>query len=90
MKLSKKQRNVIYKKALKSFLLPKSDKYVCCHLQEAINGTLGFVTMDEAVDSLPEFAKYKNKTCKDWPLWWPNNDIKSRVKALENCIKLTK
>lgn len=91
--ISKTVRNKAYKSILSKLQRGTIGIFICNELLwyvEDNNLLDDNYIAEEIVEFFPEFKKFKRKP----PIpaeggWWPQNDIASRIKALEKCIKLT-
>lgn len=89
--MTKKERNKIYRKALKVFNPDTGYRFLCTIFREILND-LQYPSSPVRL-LLPEFGKYKpRKKFKDGTLkWWSDDEegYKERKRVLKECIKLT-
>ena len=82
MNLTKEQRHQVYIRALD---LLRNCIYMCCCIQTA---EIELFDNDNNghCDEYPEFIKHKPD---DSYVWFPRNDLESRIKILTQCIEET-
>jgi hypothetical protein len=94
MKLTKKERNKYYKRAIRRVKKGKHyERFICIALRNIVNDDKDgyFISSSEIPVIFKEFGKRITKMGECWisGRWWPEEDIKSRVKVLNQCIKET-
>ena len=97
MVLTKKQRNWVYKKTLEeiksegcSFLCIVIFEYYLCKLYCKHKEPFRRAKFKKVMPRLlPELYAFKPDTLPFGGGWWETDDIESRIKALEICIKQT-
>jgi len=96
-KLTKKQRNQIYRAALHEVKHFPDDPYVCPVLQDGLGNNeieIEGMTINsfELSKHFPEFYAFKKKGTHAKVCWWLPNRLGNlkRKEALDKCIELTK
>ncbi|MFA5299491.1 MAG: hypothetical protein WC389_14980 [Lutibacter sp.] len=88
MKLTKKVRLSIYRKALEFFKNGKQNTGLCYSLGYAILDFYPYTVINlDFVKKLPEILKHKPADKDITIYWWDINDRKIRIQVLETAIK---
>jgi hypothetical protein len=95
--LTKEQRNQIYKTILRTFLRDRRYNYdygICVYLVFELKYHCKHDDSKKFSETIfihfPEFARKKPFWRRRDRFWWNIKNVKSRVKALEECIEETK
>ena len=90
MKLTKRQRNLVYKDTLKRFN-EKISKFICTNLAKIVLEKYHFYPDQHQIEyDFPELLKFKPKKFPtQGSMWWVERNRNKRIEVLKACIKET-